>query len=169
MNGLSGDDKTGKWVRLPGDMRLLRDRDQLILIPVSSLKSLSIPVSIGDSNCDSLGVTFNASVFPLDAVEFSDNSYVEWMDFDRLPLPWILRKWKPGDRFHPLGAPGYRKISDFLIDLKISRFDKDRILVLEADGEIVWVVGHRISQSVRIADETRQVVRFEVSDSVRTQ
>jgi tRNA(Ile)-lysidine synthase len=162
---LSGDDKTGKWIRLPGGMRLLRDRDRLILIPELPSEPRSIAVSLGDNNCRSLGVTFSAELMPANTAEFSDNRYIEWMDFDRIAFPWILRHWKPGDRFHPLGAPGYRKISDFLIDQKVPRFEKDRTLVLEASGEIVWVVGHRLSQSARITKGTGKVVRCEVADT----
>jgi len=159
---LSGNGKTGKWVALPGGFRLLRDRDRLILLPMSATGNESIPISLGQNSCRSLGVEFVAEEFPLESAAFSTDPAVEWMDYDRLPSPWILRRWKAGDRFRPLGAPGTKKISDFLIDQKISEDEKARVLVLEVSGEIVWVVGHRISEIARITASTKRVVRCEV-------
>lgn len=159
---LSGGGKTGKWIGLPGGFRLLRDRDRLILVPELALEFESVQVSLGRNRCEPLGIEFDTEELPLKSVTFSGNPMVEWMDYDRLSPPWILRRWKPGDYFRPLGGPGRKKISDFLIDRKISRDDKEQVLVLEARGEIAWVVGHRISRMVQITPSTKRVVRCEI-------
>ena len=64
-----------------------------------------------------------------------------------------VRSRKPGDRFHPLGAPGARRLKEYLIDRKVPRGERDRLpLVTTAEGEIVWVVGHQIGDRFKLAD-----------------
>ncbi|KPL06052.1 hypothetical protein AMJ86_10035 [bacterium SM23_57] len=145
---LVGDGKTGKWVSFPGGVRLYRDRDRLVFT--------------SGERCKALGIEFLAEKRMLQNLDLSQDPYVEWMDGDKLPAPWILRTWQPGDRFQPLGVPGNKKVSDFLVDQKIPRCDKDRVIVLEAAGRIVWVVGYRISQIASITPKTKKVVRCEV-------
>ena len=159
---LEGDGKTGKWVSLPGGVRLYRDRDHLILKSGAMLKPSLAEVSLGRQYCETLSVEFLAEEKPLQNMDLSQDPCVEWMDGEKLPAPWILRTWQPGDRFQPLGAPGNKKVSDFLIDQKIPKCDKDRVIVLEAAGCIVWVVGYRISQIASITPKTKKVVRCEI-------
>jgi tRNA(Ile)-lysidine synthase len=53
-----------------------------------------------------------------------------------------------------------KKISDFLIDSKIDRMAKQRVSVLESGGSIIWVVGMRISDHVKVTGETKRVTVF---------
>ena len=68
-----------------------------------------------------------------------------------------VRNRLPGDRFHPLGAPGGRKLKEFLIDCKVPRRDRDRIPLLIGPAGIAWVVGQRISHTYRVRNSTRRV------------
>lgn len=80
-------------------------------------------------------------------------------DYQKIKLPLTLRLWKPGDSFAPLGMGGQRKkISDFLIDIKLPRYQKERVYVLCAAGDIIWVVGHRISELYKISPHTQQTL-----------
>ena len=66
----------------------------------------------------------------------------------------LLRTWKYGDRYKPLGMNGHKKVSDLLIDNKVDRFSKNNQLVLTADGEIIWVCGQSISDQVKVTNNT---------------
>ena len=57
----------------------------------------------------------------------------------------ILRHWRQGDRFQPFGMKGTKLVSDLFNDMKLDYNDKKRAWLLEADGEIIWVVGLRSS------------------------
>lgn len=63
----------------------------------------------------------------------------------------VLRHWREGDRFKPFGMHGSKLISDLFTDLKLSEKDKNEAWLLEADGEILWVVGYRASQAYKVA------------------
>jgi tRNA(Ile)-lysidine synthase len=82
------------------------------------------------------------------------------LDAERLTFPLVWRKWKAGDFFHPLGMDHKKKLSDFFIDSKISVADKDTITVVESDGNVVWVVGHRIDDRFKLTSKTASIVRF---------
>lgn len=79
------------------------------------------------------------------------------LDVDALQFPLVLRKWKAGDKFVPLGMNQSKLVSDFLTDQKVDHFQKEAVCVIESAGEIVWVVGYRIANPFRITPQTRQV------------
>jgi tRNA(Ile)-lysidine synthase len=70
----------------------------------------------------------------------------------RLRMPLWVRKRLPGDRFNPLGMLETKKLKEFFIDRKIPRSARDSVpLVLDNDGEILWVAGVEISQKAALA------------------
>jgi tRNA(Ile)-lysidine synthase len=66
-----------------------------------------------------------------------------------LEEPLMLRGWRPGDRFRPLGMPGHKKLQDFFVDAKVPRVERDRIPLLLAGQRIAWVVGQRVAEDFR--------------------
>jgi tRNA(Ile)-lysidine synthase len=83
------------------------------------------------------------------------------LDAAAVPFPWVVRGMRPGDRFHPLGAPGRRKLSDFFTDQKIPAAARRQVPLVEAaDGRIIAVAGMRIDESVKVTPATMSVVRL---------
>jgi tRNA(Ile)-lysidine synthase len=95
----------------------------------------------------------------------SENRYAI-LDWDQLVFPLILRRWKAGDHFQPLGMKGSKKISDFLIDNKVPLPDKQHVWVVESSGNIVWVVNHRIDDKYKITANTSRILLLECRDPV---
>jgi tRNA(Ile)-lysidine synthase len=83
------------------------------------------------------------------------------LDADKIVYPLQLRKWNPGDIFYPFGMTKRKKISDFFIDLKISKFDKQNTWILTSNNEIVWVVGMRIDNRFAVTDDTKNILQIE--------
>lgn len=79
------------------------------------------------------------------------------LDIDLLDFPLRLRKWKKGDRFKPLGMKGSQKVSDFLVQQKVTARDKDKVFVLLSGDAICWVAGYRISDDFKVGPETQRV------------
>lgn len=86
------------------------------------------------------------------------DAFVAQLNYDEVKYPLIWRKWRPGDSFVPLGMIQHKKVSDFLIDEKVSVPDKARVTVLESAGRIMWIVGFRISNEFKLAPGTRNVM-----------
>ncbi|MGD2116149.1 MAG: tRNA lysidine(34) synthetase TilS, partial [Acidobacteriota bacterium] len=68
---------------------------------------------------------------------------------DRAPA-LTVRTRRPGDRIHPLGAPGSRKLKDLLIDRRIPRSRRDRIPLLCLGDRIAWVPGVTVDEAFRV-------------------
>ena len=60
----------------------------------------------------------------------------------------------------PFGMSGHKKVSDFLVDSKVSLPDKRRQFVVVSDGEIVWIVGRRVDERFRVSSATENVLRL---------
>ena len=83
------------------------------------------------------------------------------VDESRLQFPLHLRRAVQGDRFVPFGMRNKKLLSDFLTDKKKNLFEKRRQLVLtSANGDIIWVVGERVDNRVRVDDTTSTVLRI---------
>ena len=93
----------------------------------------------------------------------TNEANVAYLDLEKLSFPLCLRKWKTGDFFYPLGMQQRKKVSDFLVDLKIPRMMKENVLVLESKGMICWIVGKRIDQRFSIQLETQKGIRIKAT------
>ncbi len=88
---------------------------------------------------------------------FPESAWEAVLDLDRLEFPLRLRGIRPGDRFHPLGAPGGRKVQDFLTDAKVPRQRRGRVLALLSGDSIACLLGLRISDDFKVTASTERV------------
>lgn len=138
---------------------LTLDRDHIIISPYDDAYEA---VTIREKNESVVRGVWEISIERTTSKEISTSSIVASLDADKVKFPITWRYWQPGDSFYPLGMENRKKLSDFLIDRKIPLADKNGISVLESDGEIIWVVGHRIDNRYKITPETKSVVTFSV-------
>ena len=85
---------------------------------------------------------------PLAEVDFQPGK--EWLNAETVAFPFTIRIWKPGDVFRPLGMHGTKKVADFLNAMRVPRHRKNQTYVLEKQGVIHWVIGHRISDEAKV-------------------
>jgi tRNA(Ile)-lysidine synthase len=82
---------------------------------------------------------------------------------EAIELPLAVRSRRAGDRFRPLGAPGKRKLQDFLVDRKVARNERDTVpLVVDGRDRIVWVVGQTVAEDFRVTDPSQGVILLKV-------
>lgn len=88
-----------------------------------------------------------------------NDSVLACLDFDAVRYPLFLRRWRPGDRFSPLGLIGKKKLSDYFISKRYTLEQKKQAwLLVDNLDRILWIVGDRIDHSFRITPDTRKVL-----------
>lgn len=134
-------------VFLTDSHRLVIDRDVLLLQPLQQVATeiATLITGVGIFKLNNQQVTCSI----VDG-QFNKNLNEAWLDHDKLKFPLTWRKWREGDRFMPLGMKGFKKVSDFLIDEKLSLPEKENVTVIVSGDEIVWVVGIRIDDRVKV-------------------
>ena len=86
--------------------------------------------------------------------------HIALLDASKVVWPLTLRRWRDGDAFTPFGMNGRKKVSDYLIDRKVSMAEKRRQFVLVSGDRIAWLVGQRIDDDFRITPDTDKVIRI---------
>jgi tRNA(Ile)-lysidine synthetase-like protein len=99
-------------------------------------------------------------VAPRSLDDVSRSPLVAELDARDLPLPLVVRRPRPGDRFHPIGAPGAKTLARFLADVGVPRHDRDQVPLVVAGSEIVWVAGVRPCEGRRVQAATAGRLRL---------
>ena len=95
------------------------------------------------------------------AFDSDDNPLVAYMDVDAVDKNLSVRTWKRGDRFQPLGMGCEKKLGGFMIGARIPRLWRHNIPVVVSSRGIVWLVGYRLDERVKVTSKTKTVVRLE--------
>ncbi len=154
---------TGSWVSLNKEYVVFRDRDHLVFRRSEEVSDFRFAVLPNHR------YWFPKFSFSSEIVEprgfVVNGSNVEYIDADRIAgQELILRSWKDGDAFIPLGMRTKKKVSDFFVDAKIPLYEKRNVPILETrSGDIVWVCGCRIDDRFKVTTETRSVMKLEYS------
>jgi tRNA(Ile)-lysidine synthase len=175
---------------LPGRIRVFRNDKRLVLTrEKKSLRSVSLSgrqyetedfayrLDAGElrgaGTCIRIAETgaqirFECTTNDGDTRALKDNGKTARMDLDKLGFPLTIRNARPGDRFVPLGMQGRMKIKDFFINNKINRHERRRIPIVQSPEGIVWVGGLRIDQSVKVTEQTTNILKIEISGEPAT-
>jgi tRNA(Ile)-lysidine synthase len=148
--------ETGKYVA-SATHRIIKNRKWLIIAPLATENAETILVEAGEGSIVFPGgrLTFAAMA---GQVEISTDNSVAQLDAALIQFPLLLRKWKAGDYFYPLGMTKKKKLNRFLGDLKLSVPQKENTWVLEMDKKIIWVVGRRIDNRFKVTGKTKEVL-----------
>lgn len=139
---------------------VIKDRETLIIAPRQDFGQQNIVLPIEGT------IETPQGVLTITFTDFDDNipreRNIACLDVEKLRLPLTLRNAHEGDRFAPFGMHGTKLVSDYLTDRKKSFIDKQaQLVVVDAGGEIVWIVDERPSARCCITEKTRRIVRLE--------
>lgn len=153
--------ESGSGILSPrGDFRIIKHRQWLIISPVASPIALQHVWEEEDKKCVFAGGSITQEFVQADKIEISKDANMALLDARNIKFPLLLRKWRAGDYFYPLGMKKKKKLSRFFIDVKLSAIEKEKIWVLESAERIVWVVGMRIDERFKITNHTQKAIRF---------
>jgi tRNA(Ile)-lysidine synthase len=114
----------------------------------------------GTFEMESLGCTVTLDEMENAALpDLKSSPWIAYLDADRISYPLMIRNFRPGDRFIPLGMKGHKKLKDFFIDLKLSSKARSQAPILTQEKRIVWVCGLRIDDRFKITTDTRKVLK----------
>jgi tRNA(Ile)-lysidine synthase len=156
--------ETGGSCSIGADAVFYRNRGELILTRVNRLTPYRHRIEL-NKRYEFERFAFGSSCCGEAALSADPNT--EYVDADTLGEECVLRSWKDGDWFVPLGMREKKKLSDFFIDEKIPLFEKLAIPLLVSDGDIVWVCGKRLDDRNKIRPTTTRVVKLEYAPRIR--
>ena len=140
-----------------------RNRHRASLVASRKLSFEKIIAGPGNWPIEELGVTLQVEV--VEQIPGRDElrrRAADYLAMTELVFPLTVRSARPGDRFHPLGGPGSRKVADFLSDCKVARENRSRVPVLEDGERIIALLGLRIDHRYRLVDNTEKVLKISV-------
>jgi len=158
----------GKKLSLPGGLifsidydRYLLGSDPAALSPFPTLED-EFPLEIpGETWLP--GWHVEATIVDREQMTENNKNFVAYFDLNKTGTKVVVRSRRRGDRFQPLGMSQPKKLSEFMIDAKIPHAWRRRIPLVCSPQHILWVVGWRIDDRVKVTDNTRQILclRFE--------
>ncbi|NOT37679.1 MAG: tRNA lysidine(34) synthetase TilS [Saprospiraceae bacterium] len=164
--------KTGRQFESHDTWKAFIDRNQIILIPKHRDILNRNPITIHENQ--GLVPLYNSilkvSRFRKDNLPFdykNNPPEIICIDESRIHFPLIVRPWQNGDWIRPLGMKGKsKKIQDILTDLKIPLPDKEKLLVVVSNNEIIWLINFFVSESVKITSSTSKIYSIEYINTV---
>jgi len=136
--------------------RIIKNRNEIIVSSEEIAKETTYTITATEEFCVFPGISSARNVKITDTYEIPSDPHIACIDSQRISFPLIIRKWKAGDFFYPLGMKQKKKLSDYFVDNKYSMFDKENIFILESDGQIVWLIGDRIDDRFKITPDTKK-------------
>ena len=153
------DSQTGKEV-VSKTHRLLKNREYLILTKKVRLQEISTLIN---SSKEEIKISAGTIIFSKADKIDKKNPYSIFLDSKKLKFPLKVRNVVSGDYFYPFGMDGKKKVSKYLKDQKISKYDKERTLILETSkNEIVWLIGMRLDHRFSVTDKTKEILKIEL-------
>ena len=173
--------ENGKSLELPGGVTVRRERDELVFCAASAASTGALSrskhapksqprefeqtidiakgklvVSVPCLACD---FRFTKIDWPEKSEETNSNGSV--LNHDALCKPLVLRNWRPGDMFQPLGHRKPHKLKRLLNEKRISRWERDGWPVLTSAGVIAWARGFPVGAAFAATADTTSGVRVE--------
>lgn len=138
--------------------RIIRHRHWLLLSEVADAYASVITIDAEQQQVIFPEGILRLQLAPNEIVQLNSNPHVAQLDARHIAYPLLLRRWKAGDYFYPLGLGKKKKIARFLMDLKLSLPQKETVWVLESAGRIIWVVGYRLDDRFKLTTNTNNVL-----------
>jgi tRNA(Ile)-lysidine synthase len=170
MSGILGRTSPNKVINLPSGLRFSREYNTMILskAPVGNRQPFEIILNLpGKTSISEIALELETEI--VDSVQdgIQDNNCKKaFFDLESLVIPLIVRNFKPGDRFIPMGMRGRKKLKNLFIDKKVPRPSRSTIPILVSGNDIVWVMGVMQSEVGKVTEDTKRVLVVEIKSVI---
>lgn len=149
--------ETGRVFSSPQGYDVLVDRGHLLVEPsLKPMKNLRIPEEGTYVLDDQTRISVKR-----EPVWISRDAAVATVDTSRVRFPLTVRRVEEGDWMIPFGMEGRKLLSDLMTDRKMTVFEKRRqLVVVDGEGNVVWLVGIRTDNRCRVSSDTTEVLRL---------
>ncbi len=158
----------GKRLSLPGGLIFAIEYDQYLIGPDQAALSpfpvlgaefpLKLPGETALCGWRIAATIISLSIAKGQGIGLTNNPFTAYFDRDKTGDRLLVRPRRPGDRFQPLGLNQPKKLGEFMIDSKIPAGWRQRVPIVCSPEHILWVVGWRIDERVKVSDTTKQVL-----------
>jgi tRNA(Ile)-lysidine synthase len=155
------DSNNGSYIQ-SATHRIINNRNWIIITPLKIEESQIFIIEKGVNK-----IEFGNNKIVIEQLQIPNfkpqtSNDIASLDLDSFEFPLVLRKWKLGDYFYPLGMTKKQKLSKFFINQKLSLIQKENVWVVESNKKIVWVVGYRIDNRFKITENTKEIMKLSV-------
>ena len=138
------------------DFYMIKDRKDLIITKHINNDSIVIYEKLKSLKKYKLKFEINTLRNYCDAIK-KTNLNSMYISYEKLRFPLLIRPWKNGDTFMPLGMKGFKKVSDYFIDNKFSLIKKKKARLLISDNKIVCIIGERLDERFKLVKESKKI------------
>lgn len=158
--------KTTWMLNMPGKVCFKREYENFLIKKTKQKdeekQEFCIAVKKNGNTCiEELGI--DISVQSVEKFEKNNHSlYEKYIDCDKIYGNLCLRNKRALDRFYPLGMSGSKSLKKYFIDKKIPKVKRESVLLLCDEKEIIWVLGHGISENFKVDAQTKNVLKIAI-------
>lgn len=153
--------ETGSIFSSPTGYEVLKDRGRLLVEPTIMAFT---PIRIPEEGTYVLPDDRRLNVRRSNPF-VSKDSHEATLDARQVRFPLTVRRVEEGDWMIPYGMTGRKLLSDLMTDLKMSLFDRRRqLVVVDAQGAVVWAIGLRTDHRCRVTDATQEVISIKINN-----
>jgi|YelNatPaOPRAMG01_1025707.scaffolds.fasta_scaffold00001_145 tRNA(Ile)-lysidine synthase len=159
---------SGSLLSLGSGIGMVKSQAQLAIQKMGRLEFCYVVPIGGRVSLPELDLTIDTEV--VDRTTYAQqvglDQRVEFVDLDVMQGELRVRNARPGDRFHPLGASGSKKLSDFFTDAKVPVFERWRTPVLTDERNIIWVCGLRLDDRYKVTEKTQRILKLALGEMI---
>jgi tRNA(Ile)-lysidine synthase len=155
----------GNSLTLPGGLLFTVDYNRY-LIGTDPLALCPFPELTGEFDLKIPGQTLipgwciDAVIISSEDIEEENDDFTACFRLDKVGDRVTVRSRRRGDRFRPLGMDHVKKLGEFMIDARVTRAWRDRVPVVCSPRYIMWVVGWRMDDRLKVTASTDKVLRL---------
>lgn len=163
----------GAAVELPHGLRATREYQHVVVDTKRAggetpPPAAPVPIAVpGRTEAPAFGVAVETRAVPAGApANGPEPRFIARFDLAQLPGPLTIRNPRPGDFFYPRGMSGRKKLQDFFVNAKVPRAERLAALLLDAGGQVAWVIGHRVDGRFAATGATREALEVRVEPRI---